>query len=387
MLVTAQIEKTPSVERLVQLWGERYTPDLSSLSSAQNEWAALEELLQAALPFSRAVTAIKLQERLIQIRCQMAGIQTKSLYAYIPNIVSLTAAERLNYFAFLVYKQVIELYPHSSLTPNSHTTTSLKVGSDAQRDPCLSLGMAPIDELAQALEPVLLDYQEQYIESKDWRTLGFITTLLNFSSKLMLETLTLSEQILITPYFKFIEEQVAIPWQRVCAAAASHQLGSPVFTLVEQMLPQSQEIAETVYRRLVHCHPQHRSRRGGLSHPGIRHSTIRDLEMFQAYLWLCVLEDSVVSVEQELVELCVMVMTGVGVSWELIQQFIQVLLDEVLDRVSSEQKCLLLPYTQEMLKAFKKEQVRFEDSAQHSQSSSSGKSVFPRDTAFFSPIS
>jgi hypothetical protein len=387
VLVTAQIEKTPSVERLVQLWGERYTPDLSSLSSAQNEWAALEELLLAALPFSRTVTALKLQERLIQIKCQMAGIQTKSLYAYIPNIVSLTVAERLNYFAFLVYKQVIELYPHSSLTLTSRPATSLKVGGDAKRNDFFSLDMAPIDGLAKALEPALLEYQEQYIESKDWRTLGFITTLLNFSSKLMLETLTPSEQILITPYFKFIEEQVAIPWQRVCAAAASHQLGSPAFTLVEQMLPQSQEIAETVYRRLAHCNPEHRSRRGGLNHPGIRDSTLRDLEMFQAYLWLCVLEDSLVPVEQELVELCVMVMTGVGVSWELIQQFIQVLLDEVLDRVSSEQKCLLLPYTQEMLKAFKKEQVRFEDSAKYSQSSSSGKSLFPRDPAFFSPIS
>ena len=193
----------------------------------------------------------------------------------------------------------------------------------------------------------------------------------------MLETLTHPERILITPYFKFIEEQVALPWQRVCAAAASHPLSSPAFTLVEQMLPQSQEIAETVYLRLAHCHSHHRSRRGGLSHPGIRHSTIRDLEMFQAYLWLCVLEGSLVPVEQELVELCVMVMTGVGVSWELIQQFIQVLFDEVLDRVSSEQKCLLLPYTQEMLKAFKKEQVRFEDSAKHSQSLSNGKSVFP----------
>lgn len=387
MLVTAQIEKTPSVERLVQLWGQRYTPDLSSFSSAQNEWTALEELLLAALPFSRAVTAIKLQERLIQIKCQMAGIQTKSLYAYIPNIVSLTVAERLNYFAFLVYKQVIELYPHLSLTLTSRTATSLNIGGDAKRDDFFSLGMPPIDELAKALEPVLLDYQEQYIASKDWRTLGFITTLLNFSSQLMLETLAPSERILITPYFKFIEEQVAIPWQRVCAAAASHQLGSPAFTLVEQMLPQSKEIAETVYRRLAQLNPEHRSRRGGLSHPGIRHSTVRDLEMFQAYLWLCILEDSLVPVEQELVELCVMVMTGVGVSWELIQQFIQVLLDEILDRVSLEQKCLLLPYTQEMLKAFKKEQVRFEDSAKHSQSLSSGNSVFPQDTAFFSPIS
>jgi hypothetical protein len=386
VLVTAHIEKTPSVERLVQLWGERYTPDLSSLASAQNEWAALEELLQAALPLSRAVTAIKLQERLIQIKCQMAGIQTKSLYAYIPNIVSLTAAERLNYFAFLVYKQVIELYPHSSLTTTSQATTPFTTRVNAKCDSFLSLGIPPVEELAKALEPVLLDYQEQYIESKDWRTLGFITTLLNLSSKLMLETLTPSEQILITPYFKFIEEQVAIPWQRVCAAAVSHQLGSPAFALVEQMLPQSKEIAETVYHRLAQFNPEHRSRRGGLSHPGIRHSTLRDLEMFQAYLWLCVLEGSLVPVEQELVELCVMVMTGVGVRWELIQQFIQVLLDEVLDRISSEQKCLLLPYTQEMLKAFKKEQARFEDIAKHSQSLSSGNSVFPQDTAFFSPI-
>lgn len=73
--------------------------------------------------------------------------------------------------------------------------------------------------------------QEQYLISKDWRSLGFITTQINFSNALLLEQLTPIEQILISPYLTFIEEQVALPWQRICAAAVNHDLTSPAFAI------------------------------------------------------------------------------------------------------------------------------------------------------------
>ncbi len=64
--------------------------------------------------------------------------------------------------------------------------------------------------------------------------------------------------MLLCPYFKFVEEQVAIPWQRVCAAAAKHEQGSEALTLVAQMLPMASEISSTVYCQLLQLFPDHR---------------------------------------------------------------------------------------------------------------------------------
>jgi hypothetical protein len=42
--------------------------------------------------------------------------------------------------------------------------------------------------------------------------------------------------------------------------------------------------------------------------------------MFQVYLWVCVLEDTISSGQQELFPLCVMLYPRLNVRWELVQQ-------------------------------------------------------------------
>lgn len=358
MLKTTRLVKDTSVNRLVKLWAERYVPDLSTLSSKEKHFS-LSDLVEASSPAGRALTAAKLNDLIIELKCQIATIKTNALYAYIPNIVDLTEANHLARFALLVYQKLIEIYQQRSHSAASQRVMRMPASVDSVRGSLSSWGMPPIEELATALEPVLLEFQAQHIDSKDWRTLGFITTLLNFANNLLDSKLTLPEQVLIEPYFKFIEEQVALPWQRVCAAAARHHFESPALTLVEQMFPASREIAQTVYQKLVQLLPNHRSRRGGLDDPGITHSCLRDLEMFQAYLWLCVLEESMAPVKEELVDLCVMVMTGVDVKWEMTELWNQVLADELLARVTPSQRNILLPYTQGLQQAFLKERDRF----------------------------
>ena len=357
MLSTIQIVRTPATERLLKLWAKRYTPDLSSLPLDQEPWLYVL-LVEASSPEGRANTAAKLQDSLVNLNCQMAGIQARSLYEYIPNVLDLNEARRLTQYSCLVYQKILQIYQQSSVITTS-LTEKLRVIAGEKENCSLSMwGMPEIEQLATALEPLLLELQKQHIASKDWRTLGFITTLLNFSNKLFLRQITPIEQVLLRPYFKFVEEQVAIPWERVCAASANHKLGSPALTLVEQMLPVSEEIAHHVYHQLTQLFPYHRSRRGSLSNPDVAHSCIRDLNMFQAYLWLCVLESSLAPVEQELVKLCVMVMQTVEVRWEIIEQWRQLLMDEIISRVKQEQKHLLLPYTQGIQQAFLKERMR-----------------------------
>lgn len=360
MLVAAHAIKTSSVERLIKLWSKRYEPDLSpSLLPG----SAYSSLIEAASLAERAKTAARLNG-LINVRCELAGIQTNTLYAYLPNVVNLAEARRLTEYAFRVYQKLVEIYRDHSPTSVPQTAALLAASVDSSRDSSgwrmPGIDLPPIEKLAKAIEPVLLEYQEQHKRSRDWRTLGFITTQFNFCNQLLLQKLTSPEQVLLKPYFKFIEEQVAHPWERVCAAAASYSVDSPVFKLVEEMLPLASEIAQTVYPQLTQVLPQHRSRRGRLDDPGITHSCLRDLSMFQAYLWLCVLEGSVATVEKELVTLCVMVLPSVEVKWEMTQKWNQLLMDEILRRVTPEQKRFLLPYTEGFQEAFLKERGRFE---------------------------
>jgi hypothetical protein len=355
MIQTVALVNNPSVERLLNLWADRYQLDLSSL--VVNNLLSDNLVQQVASPQGRASTAAKMKENILNVNCQMAWIQTKTLYAYIPNILDLNEARRITQFAFRVYRKLLEIYQAQSLT---ETATNCEASLCA-------LGMPPIRELAYALEPTLLMFQEQHMVSKDWRSLGFMTSQLNFCNKLILKKLQPIEQALLAPYLRFIEEQVAMPWQRVCVAAGKHEVGGAKLNLVEKMLPAAPEIAKAIYQRLMELLPNHRSRRGTLNDANVMHSCLRDLNMFQAYLWLCFLEDTIAPIEHELLPLCAMVVEGVNIKWDMTQKWCEVLASEILSRVTPAEKKLLLPYTQQLQAVFWQERHRLgfqEDVAQ-----------------------
>ncbi|MBV9385596.1 MAG: hypothetical protein JOZ78_04110 [Chroococcidiopsidaceae cyanobacterium CP_BM_ER_R8_30] len=353
MLIPAGIVKTPSVGHLFKLWIERYSLDFSSPLFIQDS-SVFRELVEASSPKGRSLTATHLSDDLIQSLCDLAGIET---YSYLPRIMTLEEIGRLAQNSFRIYQKLVKIYAQHSPTTTSRTTAQLisrasAVALGSKRSSLSWWGLPTVVQLYSALEPILMEFQEQQLASRDWRTVGFLTTQLNFSNKLLLKQLSSPEQFLLSPYFKFIEEQVAIPWLRVCAAAAKHQIGSPVLVLAEKMLLACEEIAATVYHHLTQLFPEHRSRRGGLSHSDVAHSVLRDLVMFQVYIWLCVLEERLVPIEQELLSLYVMVMTGLEVKWELTQQGIQLLTDEILSHLESSQQHLLLPYISGIQQAF-----------------------------------
>ncbi|HEY9730142.1 MAG TPA: hypothetical protein V6D50_27160 [Chroococcales cyanobacterium] len=355
MLKTIKLLDNPSVDRLSQLWAERYVPDLSTLSYKERNFS-ISELLDAASPKGRTRTVAKL-ERMVEIRCQCAGIKTNIIFSYIPNVVNLTESRGIATVAAQVYQKILEVYQKQAMFPgrlvNLPNRATVDVSNEIFRSSVMPrLSFAEVKQLAMEIEPVLLNFQERHLASGDRRTIGFMSTQFHLSAKLVLNRLTLPEQLLLSPYFKFVEEQVCIPWQRVCSAAAQHNLDSPILVLAQQLLPLSPAIAKKVYSKAVQMNPNHRSLRGGLSNPGVRASSIRDIEMFQAYLWLCALEGNMSAVEQELLPLCMMVFPSIDVSWKLIEQLLPSLVAEIENRVSSEQMHLLIPYTQAMQHMF-----------------------------------
>ncbi|MBD0334448.1 MAG: hypothetical protein ICV62_03070 [Cyanobacteria bacterium Co-bin13] len=352
MLVSSQLSQVPTVERLVDIWADRYLPNLS-ISSLGNDPSMRSDLREASSPDGRAQTVGKLNKKLVEQNCKLAAVRTKNLYEHLPSILDFMEAVRLSQFASRIYLKLLEVYKNSPSTEVPSKAELLATFGDSS---LAAWGIPKIDKLADTLEPLLLEFQEQHMISKDWRTLGFITTQINFSNALLLEQLTPAEQVLIKPYFNFVEEQVALPWQRICAAAAKHAPDSPTFTLVEFMLPLVPRNSIAVYKRLCNAFPSHYSRRGRLSDPEIKHSCLRDFSMFQAYLWLSMLQGSLRVVEQELVALCIMVLESVGVPWEMTAQANAFLIDEVLNCLNAQQKVLVQPYTDGMIKAFHNKQ-------------------------------
>jgi hypothetical protein len=355
MLRTAKLIDNTSVTRLTNLWAERYVPDLSTLSSSA-DCLNFSELTEAASSEGRAKTVAKLQ-RIVEINCKCAGIQTNVLFSYIPNVVRLTESQGIARAAALVYQKVLEVYqtqlPSPALLAAIPPNESANLSINVLRVPAmLKLSLLEVNQLATSLEPLLLKLQEEYLSAPDQRAVGFMSTQFHLSAKLVLNRLTLSEQLLLSPYFKFVEEQVCIPWQRICAAAARHKLDSLLLVLVQKLLPASPEIAKRVYYRAVQFYPNHRSQRGALNEPAVRISSIRDIEMFQAYLWLCALEGNMSAVEEELLPLCKMVFPSIEVSWELVEQLVPLLVTEIEARLSSAQMRILQPYTQSMQQLF-----------------------------------
>ena len=82
--------------------------------------------------------------------------------------------------------------------------------------------------------------------------------------------------------------------------------------------------------RIAQVNPTYQSHSGRLNDDNVRVSSLRDTEMFQVYLWVCILENSVSAVQQELFPLCVMLYPRLKVRWELVLQMLHLLNSEIM---------------------------------------------------------
>jgi hypothetical protein len=76
------------------------------------------------------------------------------------------------------------------------------------------------------------------------------------------------------------------------------------------------------------------------------------LRSFLTAQWLCVLENSTIAIKNELLPLCAIVLPTLKIEWNLIEQWLKLLTDEILTRVTPSQKLIVLPYLQEMQQIF-----------------------------------
>jgi hypothetical protein len=99
-------------------------------------------------------------------------------------------------------------------------------------------------------------------------------------------------------------------------------------------------------------HSDYQCHSGILSSQQVRISSLRDIEMFQVYLCLCVLEKSVAAIQQELFPLCIMLYPPLKVSWGLVRTLLR-LLNQAMHRHLDEQHIqVFLPYLSALSEMF-----------------------------------
>lgn len=189
----------------------------------------------------------------------------------------------------------------------------------------------------------------------DPRVLGFVNLQFHHTGLLLLEQLPDSERPQLGDYFKVIEDNLNMPLQRSYEAAVARDPDSPELLAVQQMLRVSSEIAQKVGWGVAQMHPNYRTLSGELSQPRVLLSSARDVEMFQVYLWVCLLEGSIAAVQQELFPLCVFLYPVLGVKWELVRQMLSLLEEEIQRCLPAESHALFAPYFQALSEMFSPE--------------------------------
>jgi hypothetical protein len=187
-------------------------------------------------------------------------------------------------------------------------------------------------QLSVVLAPEVGKIRQKYT-AHDPRVLGFVSMQFHYSGQMLLELLSPLEQNLVGSYFKVIDDHLYMPLHRSYEAAAEHEYNSPALLAVQQLLPISSEIARSVCQRISEMYPAYRSYSGSLSSPPVKVSSIRDVEMFQVYLCLCVLEGKIAALQEELFPLCVMLYPPLQVRWELVRHMLRLLGQEISERL------------------------------------------------------
>jgi hypothetical protein len=188
----------------------------------------------------------------------------------------------------------------------------------------------------------------------DPRAIGFVSTQFHYTGQRLLEWLSPDEKKLFAQYLKVMDDHMYMPLQASYEAAAKHTLASPALQAVQHLLPVSTKIAHSVCDRVAGQHPGYKTYSGSLTTDVVRISSVRDAEMFQVYLCLCVLEANIRSIQQELFPLCVMLYPRLNVSWTLVQEMLLFMSWEMQERLPMQDIPIFLPYLRTFSEMFSK---------------------------------
>jgi Phycobilisome protein len=189
----------------------------------------------------------------------------------------------------------------------------------------------------------------------DARVIGFVSMQFHYTGQMLLEQLDPVEHLLFAPYLKVMDDHLYMPLRDAYLAAAEYDVDSETLRAVQRLLAVSTRIARKVYKRVKSRHPGYHSHSGSLGSAAVRVSSIRDIEMFQVYLCLCLLEGNIRSVQEQLFPLCVMLYPRLNVSWDLVQEMLETMGWEMHKRLLPGDMMQFLPYLRTLSHMFSRE--------------------------------
>ncbi len=315
----------PPIQSLAKLWAKKYIQNLDTkeagtgekpwLSAYGQERSEIAEKLMYSMRYT-SLQAWQKTESLIGREIQRHQINPKLIDPW-----------KISEDAYEIYQKALESYAKM---------------------------IAP-QHLARIIGAYLGQLRDKYTAA-DPRTIGFVALQFHYTGQMMLSEVSSQwEQNQLLAYFKVIDDHLYMPLQRAYNAAATQDYDSPALSVVQTLLPSSTEIARNICQRIIELYPRYLSHSGSLHHPVVKTSSIRDVEMFQVYLWVCVLENNIAAIQQELFPLCVMLYPALKVHWELVRQMINLMGKEFSKRVKPEQRQLFVPYFQALREMFSPE--------------------------------
>ncbi|MEM9806179.1 MAG: hypothetical protein AAF959_12940 [Cyanobacteria bacterium P01_D01_bin.56] len=329
---------------LADVWALRYRPDFSPLE--KSSWSiALGEIYEALFASGRKEISIKLSRPVIEEACKLSTARTVNLYVQFDQL-NVQAINQLVILFSQLYLQLIETYQAYPPVPRVSE-------QELARLPLKELGnafrLSKLTEVADTVEPFLHKVRLQSAVEDNWKTQSYLTAQVNFTNALLLSRLDPVEQTLVRPYLKFLEDQVVIPWLRLCNAAESRGEMSPQVSVVRRLLPKVSEISLEAHRRWQKQFPNYYSHRGGLSNVGVMHSSIRDFDMFQVYLWLSFLQGNFQAVEKELLVFSADVYGKIGIPWKMTKDGTKLLVATMLENLNAVEVPLVSKFMDDIL--------------------------------------
>lgn len=366
-MMKRKIEEIPSPDSLGKgatsslalQWAKKYLQNLNNDFSRVEDNQEMLHLTDVVSQAGREQTAQKLMKSLRTVshqawnKVEMLLSQEIDRHRIEPSLIN---PWEITADSFKIYEKTLEVYTKQAPLRQLSMVMRLARQGEPLYQKALDIyteQVAP-SQLATVIGASVGALRKKYTKD-DPRVIGFASMQFHYTSQMLLQTLSESERTIIPGYFKVIDDHLYMPLQRAYEAAAQHDYDSPALTAVQNLLPKSSEFARKIARIIIELYPSYRCHSGLLSNPEIKISSIRDIEMFQVYLWLCTLEESVAAIQQELFPLCVMLYPTFNVQWELIRQMLHLLEQEIRSCLTGKQFDTLMPYLQVLRHMFSPE--------------------------------
>lgn len=341
-----------TIESLGMQWAKKYLQNLN-VYFQDGESSDTQYLNQVMSQAGREITAQKLKVSMQNVSLQAWNITEQVLSKEVKrHRIKPETIEpwEIAGDSFKIYEKAIENYTNFAPPPKSFMVIEL-----AAKEESLSFSvplkyteqLAP-NQLTKAISSPLGALRRKYTQ-QNLKVVGFVSMQFHFTSQMLLQLLSHSEQKLLSNYFKVIDDRLYIPLQPAYTAAAKLDCEYLALSAVQHLLPTSTHIAKSITQKVIKLYLTYHSYSGNLNHKKVITSSIRDVEMFPVYLWVCALEGNVYTIQQqELFPLCVMLYPTLRVIWGIILQMLHLLGIVISERLNTEQANTLMPYFQDM---------------------------------------